>query len=154
MQIPPQHESPSCLTAETVVKPPKTISILVFLCFYFSFMLFPVFLPSLLLLPCSVNPSVPYVSISGDCVGLKVLHSISLAQLIPLQSMLPISCYFFLSLPFAFLLFHCLPLSIFLFLLPLQCNVHLHLFSHFSTYSIFAIIAGFLPYFALDLSVQ
>lgn len=95
MQIPPQHESPSCLTAETVVKPPKTISILVFLCFYFSFMLFSVFFPSLLLLPCSVNPSVPYVSISGDCVGLKVLHPISMAQLIPLQSMLPISCYFF-----------------------------------------------------------
>lgn len=65
------------------------------LCFYFSFMLFLVFLPSLLLLSCSVNPSVLYVSISGDCVGLKVLHPISLAQLIPLQSMLPIFCYFF-----------------------------------------------------------
>lgn len=94
------------------------------LCFYFPFMLFSMCLPSLLPLMCSVNPSVPYVSIFGDCVGLKVLHPISLAQLIPLQSMPPISCYF-LSLPFAFLLFHCLLLS--------------RSFSFFSFYSVMSI---------------
>lgn len=103
---------------------------------------------------CPISASVPNafsarVNNPWDCAGLKVLHPISLAQPIPLQSMLLLSCYF-LSLPFAFLLFHCLPLSV---LLSLYIVMSFYIYSFISP-PIFAIIAGFLPSFALDCSVQ
>lgn len=86
------------------------------------------------------------------CRTVQVLHPISLEQLILLQSMVSISCYF-LPLPFAFLLFHCLPLSLSVFLFSLYSVMSFYIYSSISP-PIFAIIACFLPYFALDRSVQ